>query len=587
MAKIRHITDGQNLGEPRNWKELEIAWDFLQEKQFGEIKTTQLEFVGKQHKYLRERILDGMNGGVGIFEGIPYVIEVGSEGNPVFRFNGYIDGASDTNFIGNEEIIADLKKEGGEDWLNEVADGFSFAYLRSIGEITNANYKKVPYVINYVPEGLQVMILSMSLYMLTKEIAENTRELSELIGQTVNAATPALGTAIGVPPAPVIAWDLGDWIMYAAYVVAKIIYIIAITIAIVKLIEAFIEQLFPKMRNHLGMSVYDLFDKGCTHLGLTLQSDLLTEIKDWIYIPQKDRKGGESGEYGHPGNSDNIYTFGDCIRVFKQVLNADFRIIDGVFRFERRDYWQVSSGYILPDIFNNQERLLNEWKANTSEFSANYNIHWTLDVQDQNTLDDTAGLTFQVITKPNTVVNKKMVNMKGLTEITIPFALGKRKDNYTFLEKYARGVFQVVDSITGIFGSGTNFANKIEARAGALLLSSHFISVGKIVKMSGGKLDTDQRGKLAAKTFWDKWHYINSFAEINGVHNQWKRYPALKLPLTEEDLSIIINNNFINSPDGRRAMIETITWETYKDTATIEYRINEKYTNNLHLEYVE
>jgi hypothetical protein len=587
MADIRHYTDNQNLGEPRNWPELEITFNWVDNKEEGAVKTTQLEFVGRQRKYLAERLMNGLTGGVGIFEGIPYRIEVGQEGAPSFVFDGYIDGASDTTFIGREEIIANIKRKAGDDWLNDVADSFSFAYLYSIGEITSSNFVKVPYIINYVPDGTQFILLSMSLYMATKELIENTKELSELIGQTVNAATPVVGVGAGVGAVVVTAWDLGDWIMYAIYVIAKIVYIVAITVAIVKLIQQVLEQIFPKQREHLGMSIFDLAKKGAEHLGLTLQSSLLEEKRDWIYIPQKDKKGGTTGERGYPTNTDPIYTFGDFIRVYKSIFNADYKIIDGVFIFERRDYWQQTSGLTLPGIFNDQERLLNRFSPNTSEFIANYNIHWAYDTQDQNTLDDTTGLTFQAITKPNTVTDQKLVNMKGLAEISIPFALGKRKNSLTALETFAKGVFQVVDNITGIFGGGTNFTNKIENRVGSLLLSSHFIAVGKIVKMQGNKLDTDQREKLAAKRLWEGYHYINSFAEVNGVHNQWLKYPKLRMPITEEQLRTILGNNFLNSPEGKRAMIEILTWKPYDGTVEIDYRVNEKYTNNLKIEYVE
>lgn len=587
MAKVRHYIDGQNRGEPRNWQELEIVYDFLGKKEEGAMKTTQLEFVREQKEYINKRLRNGITGGVGIFEGIPYRIEVGQEGNPVFVFDGYFDGSSETSFLGEEEVIGNIKKRGGDDWLNDVADSFSFAYLYSIGEITNADFKKVPYVINYVPDNTQLILLGMALYMGTKEIVENAKELSQLIGQTINAATPTVGVSVGLGAGVVTTWDLGDWIMYGIYVIAKIVYIIAMTIAIVKLIEQVLEQIFPKQRDHLGMSIYDLFDKGCKHLGLTLKSDLLTAIKDEVYIPQKDRKGGEKGEKGYPTNTDPIYTFGDLIRVYMQKCNAQYKIIDGEFRFERADYWQRSSGFVLPDIFNDQERLLNRFNPNTSELVANYNIHWSTDTQDQNTLEDTTGFTFQAIIKPVIVENKDMVNMKGLTEISIPFALGKRKDNLNDLEKYAKSVFKVIDNLTGIFGKGTNFANKVEGRIGCLLLSSHFIAVGKIVKMKGSKLAPGQRDKLSARSHWDLYHFINSFAEINGIHNQWQRYPAMRIPIKEEELRIILNNEFVNSPEGKKAMIEKLTYNPYKGTIEVEYRINEIYTNNLKIEYVE
>ena len=276
MAEIRFITDGLDLRQPRNWKELEITFDFLDKKEVGAINSTSMEFVGEAYRYLKERFFNGMSGGVGIFEGVPLNIEFGQLGSPVFTFEGYLDGTDEATFIGNEEIIAKVKKKAGDDWLNEVADGYSFAYLDSIGVLTQADYVKVPYVINYIPDGMQLIVLSMSLFMMTKELIVNTKELSELIGQTVNAATPVIGVSVGLGAGVVTAWDLGDWIMYGIYVVAKLIYIIAITIAIVKLIEQVIEQLFPKMREHTGIKVKTLFEKACQYLDLEFQSTVIS-----------------------------------------------------------------------------------------------------------------------------------------------------------------------------------------------------------------------------------------------------------------------------------------------------------------------
>ena len=586
MAKIRHYTDGQQLGEPRNWQELEITFSWLDNKDEGAISTTQLEFVGEQKRYISERLRSGLTGGVGIFEGVPYKIEVGELGNPKFVFDGYVDGSADTTFLGKEEIIAPIKKLAGDDWLNEVADGFSFAYLASIGEIKQSDYKRVPYIINYVPDNVQMIMLNMSLYLMTKELIENIESLSKDVGNVVDAATPVLGVSVGLGAGVVTAWDLGNLILVSIYLVARIAYIVAIVIAIKKLIEQIMEQIFPKMRYHLGMTWYDLFDLGCKHLGLTFNSSLMSELKNDVYLPQKDKKGGSFGEKGHPTNTDPIYTFGDLIRVAKIVYNADYKINDGIFKFERKDYWQQTSGLVLPDIFNNQERLLNQAIPNTTEFVANYNINLAYDIQDQNTLDDTTGLVFQAITKPVVVINKKMVNMKGLTEISIPFALGKRKDGFTDLEKFAREVMKVVDNLTGIFGGGTNFSSKIDSRIGSMLMSSHFISVGKMVRMNGSRLEMNQREVLSAKSYWDNYHYINSFAEVNGIHNQWLKMPQLRMPIKEEDLEKILNNNFLTSTDGKRAMIEVLKWNPEKGTAIIDYRVNEKYTNNLKIEYV-
>ena len=584
MADIRHYINGQDFGEPRNWRDLEITIDWLTKKESGTINVSDLEFVNEANAYLQQRILNGLNGGVGIFEGEPYQIRVGEPQNPTFIFDGYLDFTENMQFFGGEEITCGLKKREGEDWLNDVADGFSFAYLYDQNVITNGDFVKVPYVINYVPDSMQLIVLSMSIYMITKETIENVQKLAETIADVTDAATPVIGVSVGLGAGAVTAWDLGNYILVALKAVARIAYIIAMTVAIIKMINELFEQLLPKKREHLGMTFRRMFEKGCQYLGLTFQSPI-SELT-WVHIPQKTYKGGSSGETGFPTNSETIYTFGGFIRTMKEMFNADFRISNGVFYFDRRDRFIIPSGYQIPSFFQNQERILDGVKFNTDEIVSNYNINWAYDIQDQNTLDDYSGRVFQAITTPVAVHDQKLVAIKNLAEIALPFSLGREKRELTDVEKVLKSLGQIVDSITGIFGGGTNFASKIENRIGSLLLSSHFLTYGKVVKMNGSKLANDQRVELDAKKLWDLFHYINSFALYQGEHNQFFRYEQQPVSMTIQEFASLMENNFCVDALGNEYTIEKVVYSPYKTTALIDYRIKRQYTRNLKVEIV-
>lgn len=589
MENITHLINSQNRGVPRNWQNLEIVIDWLNKKESGTVNVSDLAFVQEAQKYIEEHIQQGLSSGVGIFEGIPYDIVLGNILNPVWKFEGYLDLTDDLTQIGGEEIICSLKKRKGEDWINDVADGFSMAYLYDKGVIRNSDFVKVPYVINFIPDGLQLILLSMSLYMMTKELIENIEKLSEAIAELTDASTPVVSYGLGANsggPVLVVSngWDLGNFILVSLKVLARIAYTIAIVIAIKNLIEQIFEQLLPKKRYHLGMTFRKMAERSCEYLGLTFQSSI-TEL-DWVHIPRKDRKGGESGEYGFPASDEPIYTFGDLIRTLKEMFNADYRIKNGVFYLERRDFFATASSFQLPDYFTNQQRKLNQFKYNTNEMVSNYSIVWAYDIQDQNTLEDQTGRIFQAITTPVIKTNEDLINIKGLTKIDIPFSLGKCKTSLTAVEKLAKVLGQFVDNLTGIFGGGTNFASQIENRNGSLLLSSHFLTYGKVVVMSGGKLVSNQRQVLSAKLLFDKFHYINSFAEVNGMHNQYIRYFDFVVPMSLEQFNQLLENNIGTTTDGLQFYVETCSYNQYKRTARLDVRINKKYTNNLKIEYV-
>jgi len=581
----RHIIGGQDFGEPRDWQGIEFTIDFLNDKDEAKINLSDLEFVGRAKDFLRERIMSGLNGGVGIFEGEAYDIQiVGNEEDPIYTFKGYLDFTDDLTILGQEEIVCSLKKRKGSDWLNDVADGFSFAYLYDRGVITDGDFKKVPYVINYVPDGMQLIILSMSLYMMTKEMVENIKKLAETIGDVTDAATPVIGASVGLGAGVVTAWDIGNFILVTIKAIARIAYLVAITIAIIKLVEEIFEQLLPKKRYHLGMTYRTMLKRACDHLGLGFESSI--QELDWVYIPQKDKEGGSNGESGVPVNSSNMYTFGDAIRLLKQKFNADYSIQNGVFKFERRDYFEENGTYQIPDVYQDQKRLLDGVSFNTNEMVGNYNISWRFDTQDQNTLDDQAGRVFQAITSQNVTQNEDLVAIKGLTEIDIPFTLGKCKTKITRIEEIAKSLGKFVDNLTGLFGGGTNFATQIEGRIGSLLLSSHFTTLPKVVVMNGSKLVNDQRGILGAENLWHKFHFINSMADIDGVHNQYYLFKGIKVPMSEEDFEKILENNSGISQTGDRFIIELLKYSAEKRSAILDFRIKEKYTNNLKVEYV-
>lgn len=584
MADIIHTIDGQDFGEPREWQDLEITVDWLNKKESGTVNVSELSFVEKANKFLQERILNGVSGGVGIFEGVPYKIAVNSQGTTFFEFEGYLDLTQETTVIGGEEIVANVVKKKGDDWLNDVARGFSFAYLYDEGKITQADFVKVPYVINYVPDNTQLILLSLSLFMMTKEIIENVESLAETVADVIDASTPVVGVGAGLGAVVVTAWDLGNFILVVLKALARLAYIIAMAIAITNLIQELLEQLLPKKRFHLGMTFERMFQVCCQHLGMSFSSDI-EELK-WVHIPRKDKKGGSSGERGFPTNTEPIYNFGDFIVVMKEKFNADYRIINNVFYFRRRDRFEFPSPYSLPRFFNNQERLLQENTFNTDEIVANYNIYYSLDTQDQNTLDVVDGRVFQAITSPVVTNEPDFVTIKNIQEIEIPFSLGLEKRSLTTIEEVAKSLGSVVDAITGIFGGGTNFASSIEQRIGSLLLSSHFLTVGKVVAMSGTKLSNNQREVLSVAQLWEKYHFINSFAEYNGEHNQFFIYKGQRVPMTAEEFSTILDNNKTFDDEGNEVYIDLAVYNPFDTTAVIDYRVKKKYTNNLKLTIV-
>lgn len=537
----------------------------------------------------------------GYFEGREFRVEVGAIGNSEV-LESYLDFTDNPIFKDCNIIEAALKRKQGVDWLDEVADTAIYRYMASddyngAGKLTDSDYFGVPYIINYIPDGVQLLILAISTFTLTKELIESIQSIAEQSADLSTNAVPTTGTSVGLGAGVVTAWPLGKIIAAVIKLAVTVAYTIGIIFAIIELVKQIVEQLAPVKRFHLGMPIRSLFQKGCDFLGLGFSSTLLDALdktnQKWVLIPSKSHKGGlpptgvsqgDFTEVGYPTSKDGLDTLGDVIRTFSQVFNADVRLINGTLHFERRDFWQNQSGYVIPNTFSNQEQLRNETSVNSNKIVSNYVIQWSTDQNDLNTLDNPVGRVAQAVTSPKVVNNPDLVNIKGLKEVRIPFSLPVRKDELTEIEKALKLFLEAADFLTGQLGQPQSFASQFSSRIGSMNLSSHFLGVPKMVVMSGNKLANDQRDLLSAKKLWDFYHFIESFVTIDGKNNQQIIVSEQTIPFCFNDFVSLSNNNFVETENGERAEIKNLTWTVESDTAVITYNVYRVYDENLKIE---
>jgi hypothetical protein len=287
-----------------------------------------------------------------------------------------------------------------------------------------------------------------------------------------------------------------------------------------------------------------------------------------------------------PSAQDATNTFAGVIRTFKNVFNADFQLKDGKFIFERRDFFQKSTGYVIPDTFIDQEKLIDTNTFNTDEIKANYNINWSFDSQDLNTLDNQNGRVFQAVLSPKITINPKLTSLTGLQEVGIPITMAIRKDALTVIEEVIKALVSIADGLTGQLGNPQSLSGQITNRIGAMHSSSHFLSSPKMVVMAGSNLQLNQRQILAADKLWTDYHFINSFKEIDGFHNQYWIYREQKIPFCFEDFVNLLDNNQVETISGEPAEIESLEWEIWQNFATINYRVNRLYDDNFEITYI-
>lgn len=604
---------------PKNWRALEIELNFDREKFSQAISINTFDFVRENADFLNQVRQDGLSTGPGVFEGVPLRIDIENLGQTQTPFNGYLD-LSDGAKFSCMQVSAAAKERQKIDWLNDVADGFTFEYLFAIGEITKDDFVFNPYILNSIPNYREAALALLSVYVMSRGFADGIAKIQELVSE------------IGNPFQTVTA---------AIKAILLVAYLFILIAAIIKLIIDLINLIIQPVKYHAGMMLKTLIQKGAAHLGLTVKSDILDDprwsqieiIPKKLFNPISDKDNRILGFLQPNKNSQQGFykaTFGDLLREAKKIFKAKIIITDQKeLVFIRQDKNLSVPSYKLLDIYQP------DFTLNTSEFKSSYLVSFQTDLSEKNTIQEYLGTSYQVINKPLRVVHSDLSLMKGLEQVDINFALAKRKTDLTVPETIFKGFLDVfsfllnglIDGVNAlikalnaiiktinkiikalkIVGIKVNWEIKtikplqkqalgdlIENRKGMMLLENDNFNIDKIFilqKGSSSKFNkVDGTNLLSAKNLYNEFHFISSFLPTaerpNG--NQYFIKEFENVPFCYDDFVAIKNNNKIFAADGSEAEIQSLKWNPYDELATtMIVRFNKLYTNNFTQTFLE
>ncbi len=499
----------------------------------------------------------------GVFEGIPYRIEL-DMGTSLEYYVDLTEGAVYRDF----EIEVQIKKRKGYDNFNENAQGLSFELMAKKG--VAFNFIDIPYVIIPQNQGEIGVTLAIATYVMTKESIQATKDLVTATRDLIEATTPNAS----VPPVP----PIGEIISLSLALAGQLAYTLAVYSALIKLSKQMFELIFPKVRTYKGATIKELIEKGCQYLGYTLDSTLLDSMSKLTIMPVpliKNKKSvfnfiqndlNFSFTKGYPTSQDTTSTLGELISAVEIWFNARTRVNNGVVEIERRDYWKnISSNTTLPAL-NVQDKRTSEYILNTQEAWKRSYVHYQVDYSDTHTLDFFDPTDAEYSTEPTSVINADLVTIKGINDINIPFALGVRKDKLNWIETTAKAFFQLIDTITGIFGAGTNLVSSITNRLGVTQLSEQYYSVTKVLYATGGKQNSSYVNNIKASKIYADYHKID---EIN--LNSYKIYSDVPLRMKSTEFVSLINNNFAYI-NGVLCEILSVRFTDEESRAIISYK---------------
>jgi hypothetical protein len=586
---MKHFLNGVEI-TPRNRDEIGVVSNFTGDPNELSLSVDSIVLPREGYEIIQQHILTN-----GVFIGIPYTVEM--DGGITLDY--YVD-LTEKPIIRQHDCEVTVKRRKGIDDFMEKARGTSFELMRSKG--VQFNIRVLPYFVIKDNISETLLTMSVSLYVIGKELIQATQELVEAINDLIEASTPIPGLA--PPGIPVVSFNVPAIVRASLNVLLRAAYLTAIVILITNLALQMFNILFPPKRFLKGVYFYDLMKKGCQFLGYDFQSSLISESKSWFCLPVPLKDDNDSifekifaelvapFNKGYPTASDTVGLFGNFIDEVKKIFNAELFILGNVVRLERRDYQaNIAPQVVLPALSLQSERD-DAYTFNTDEMWKRYYIKYALDFTDLHSVE---GPIYEMhdaeYSTENSVAvsDPSLVTIKGLNEVQINFSLGANKTSLTALEFTGLVFFGLIDVITFVCTlgfAGTNYVQLITDRYGALKVSQQYWGITKAiyVKNAGIKkvqgteypqvlFDGDYRTVQSAANLWDKFHYIEAIDKNDFIIKENVRFR-----LRANEFVSLLNSNYALI-DGKVCELLRIEWIDEKSNANISYKEPLDYAN--------
>lgn len=574
-TESQYLLNGIPQNAPLSWEDVTIEAEYPNDSVQPSLTITSFDFNLEARKAVNKWITDGTSSGVGIFEGMPLDLNLFNN-NPLTRnFNAFIDFTNDyRDFPDDGEVTISIIKKDGLDNLFAQMSGTTYGYLAAIGVFTVGDYINVPYVVEKKFNLFELLMASVVLFLMVKELAESIEKLANAIADVsglllfIGVGSTALGAAL---------LAVLKAILIAAYVAVLIL-------AIIDLSKTLFEILVPPKRNHKAILLKTALEKVANHFGYQFVAPI-TEYNSVYYLPSNpnldDKKlsglisSTKGTQQGIPDKLDYGYFTEDMFTLAKNLPYAKMAVIGNTIHLRPKNdpFWVQQTQWQMPDV------LINTLQYNTEDLKATVLLTFAVDLNDEWTIDNYIGTSVEIKTQPVVVINKKAVLLKGLDEVKFNVALGNRKDKLNAIEEALKSLGSFIDTVTGVFGGGTDFASAMDSKKGVLKQTSNWHSIPKLLYLQGGKLPINHRLFWNANLLWEKYHKEKSFVRDNW-RGQKKVYRDVKIPFGYEDFLQLSSNPYFKF-NGKDAKMISWKWTVGEDEAIVNFWVREPYTFNL------
>lgn len=574
MDKFTFILNGVVVNSPVEWSDIEVNCIFNTQLQ-PNINIDEFTFVGKSISVIDEWISTK-----GLLEGCPFTINYDTYN----LFEGCLDFVSGFIKMPYKYKIK-IKQTNALNQVDERLKALTYGYVASKGNISKKDYTKVPVIIKKKFDSTEVALISLSIYIISKDIYESLSKDKEFIASKLKIII----SAPTQKPAEVF-FAIFSSLLFIAFKVLLLI-------ALLKMIQQLKQNLMGRLTHYKGITLRRALEIASSFVGYEFQSSI-PELDYYIYLPSKqdDKVKENRDDEGIPNTSDFGYRLDEMFELCMKLFNAKPNIYSDngkniiQLESESSEIYQSQSSYVLPSVLTETYNYnLDDFKANTfisflydptDEYSMPNSTSTAFDTKDKNNekIELEKGTAFEVQLDIRTDKPLNKLN-KGLDDISIPMSLGHRRNKLSALEQGLKVLFFATDQLIKLFG-GKTLGEKINEHKGALLLSAPSFNNPKLICLINGVIPSNHRDLLSARTLYNKYYWYKSFNR-NPEKSQHKDFTNITIPFTFKDFVTTIKNSYFTTPEGLKGKFISYNWQIGGDKAVASYYIEEKYIDGL------
>ena len=319
----------------------------------------------------------------GLFEGIPYRIEMGNQ----ISLEYYVD-LTESAIIRDYEIEVKIKKRGAYDNFFDNANGTSFELMAEKG--VNFPMVQIPYLIVKDDVLMSGLTIAISLLVAVIKLAQQMFEL----------------------------------------LFPKVRYYKGATV----------KNLIQAGCTYLGYTLNSTLLNQLSNLTI-MPVPLIKEKKSVVDYIENDLNFAFTK--GYPTAMDSTPTLGSLIDAIETTYNAHTRVFNGEVQIERRDFWNGNTPNNILPALNMQDDMQGEFEFNTDAIWKRYYIHYEIDYADFHTVDFFDPTDAEYNTEGLNVINQDLVCIKGLNDVK----LGAKGlyNNYHYINQIQLNGYKIIN----------------------------------------------------------------------------------------------------------------------------------------------